>query len=182
MNNQLKLLIYIIFLVGTFLYIQDRFDFFDISIIETTDSKSNEASKDDVVSKSKENYVEILITEGSKIRVNVEVADTPSLRSQGLSNRRYLGDYDGMLFIHDEKGNAPFWMKDMYIPIDIIFIDEFGFIVDIKENQEPCSEGSCPQIYATTMYKYVLEVNSGFAETNDIKTGQSVMIYLAGSN
>lgn len=181
MNNQLKLLVYIIFIVGAFLFIQDRYDFFDVSLIENKKVEKS-TDEDTVVTKAKTNYVEIMFANGTKVKVDVEVADTDTLRSRGLSNRRYLGDYNGMLFIYDEKGNAPFWMKDMYIPLDIIFIDEFGFIVDIKENMEPCTETSCPQIFATTMYKYVLEVNGGFSETNDIKMGQSVLIHLASSN
>jgi uncharacterized protein len=86
------------------------------------------------------------------------------------------------LFIYDEKINNPFWMKDTYINLDIIFIDEKGFIVDIKEDNEPCTEVHCPQILSSQQYKYVLEVNGGFSQINGVQVGQSITIHLASSN
>jgi hypothetical protein len=69
-------------------------------------------------------------------------------------------------------------MKDTFINLDIIFIDEKGFIVDIKENNEPCSDSYCPQILSSEEYRYVLEVNGEFAKINGIKEGQSVTMHL----
>lgn len=189
MNNQLKLLLYIVFIVGVLFYLQDSFDLVDIDFVENQkakeesveDGEEEEQTEDSVVKKDEENYVEISIGDGETIRVDVEVADTEALRNLGLSGRRYLGDYNGMLFVFNEKVGNPFWMKDMYINLDIIFIDEKGFIVDIKENNEPCTEVHCPQIVSAVPYKYVLEVNGGFCEINGVKEGQSVSIHLAAS-
>jgi len=190
MNNQLKLLLYIVFIAGVLFYLQDSFDLIDIDFVENQKAKEEsvedgeekeQTSGESVVEKDEENYVEISIGDGETIRVDVEVADTESLRNLGLSGRRYLGDYNGMLFIFDEKVGNPFWMKDMFINLDIIFIDEKGFIVDIKENNEPCTEVHCPQIISSKPFKYVLEVNGGFCEVNTVKIGQSVVIHLAVS-
>jgi hypothetical protein len=184
MNNQLKLLLYIAFIVIAIFYLQDSFNFLDISLVdnkeETPEQKQEEVVKEEnpVKEVKEDEYVEISIGEGEVIKVNVEVADTDVLRTLGLSNRRYLGDYDGMLFIFDNNVNIPFWMKDTFINLDIIFIDEKGFIVDIKENNEPCSDSYCPQILSDKEYRYVLEVNGGFAATNEVKEGQSVTMHL----
>jgi hypothetical protein len=183
MNNQLKLLLYIAFIAIAIFYLQDSFGFLDISLIDNKEpvqeEKEPKQEENTVVNEVKEDeYVEMSIGQGEVIKVNVEVADTEALRTLGLSNRRYLGDYDGMLFVFDENVNIPFWMKDTFINLDIIFIDEKGFIVDIKENNEPCSDSYCPQILSSEEYRYVLEVNGEFAKINGIKEGQSVTMHL----
>ena len=183
MNNQLKLLLYIAFIAIAIFYLQDSFGFLDISLVDNKEpvqeEKEPKQEENVVVKEVKEDeYVEISIGQGEVIKVNIEVADTEALRTLGLSNRRYLGDYDGMLFVFDENVNIPFWMKDTFINLDIIFIDEKGFIVDIKENNEPCSDSYCPQILSDQEYRYVLEVNGGFAQTNGVKEGQSITMHL----
>ncbi len=187
MNNQLKLLLYIVFIVGVLFYLQDSFDLLDIAFVDNQKVKQEqevgeEEDAKNVIKQDEENYVEISVGDGESIRVDVEVADTETLRALGLSNRKYLGDYNGMLFVFDEKVNNPFWMKDTLINLDIIFIDEKGFIVDIKEDNEPCTEFHCPQILSSESYKYVLEVKGGFSEINDVEIGQNVTIHLASSN
>jgi len=183
MNNQLKLLLYIVFIAGAIFYLQDSFGFLDISLVDNkkpTQEEKEDARKEGPVVKEVEEkqYVEISLGEAEMIKVNVEVADTEALRTLGLSNRRYLGDYDGMFFVFEDNVNYPFWMKDTFINLDIIFIDEKGFIVDIKEENEPCSDAYCPQILSDREYRYVLEVNGGFAKTNGVKEGQSVTMHL----
>lgn len=183
MNNQLKLLLYIVFVVVIFYFIQDRFSIFDISFINDIAQKDEDIQIDDESTLGEEivsdqPFVEIFRQSGNEVRLNVEVADTSAKRAAGLSNRRYLGDYDGMFFVFDEKVSTAFWMKDMYISLDIIFIDEKGFIVDIKHNNEPCSATYCPQISSSMMYKYVLEVKAGFCENNEIVIGDSLAIHL----
>ena len=183
MNNQLKLLIYIFFVALIFLFVQDRFEIFDISLInekkqEENIDESNDFEEEEEKVEDNNSYVEIFKKEGVVTKVDIEVADTQEERVLGLSNRRYLGDYEGMLFIFDQKVNTPFWMKDMYFPLDIIFIDESNFIIDKQENREPCTQTYCPMISSSSMYKYVLEVNAGFCESNGIVVGSSVVLHL----
>lgn len=191
MNNQLKLLLYIVFVVGVLFFLQDNLDFLDIAFVnnqrESTENGKEADSSDgdedeDVVVEDEENFVIISVGDSESIRVDVEVADTEPLRALGLSNRRYLGDYNGMLFVYEEKVNHPFWMKDTLINLDIIFIDEKGFIVDVKEDNEPCTEVYCPAIASSHQYKYVLEVNGGFSRINGVEVGQSLVMHLASSN
>lgn len=179
MNNQLKLLVYIVFLVAVFFYIQDNFKMFDVSFLDGKNEVSESIDEGKEEKKGSRDYVEIYLSDGKVIEVDVEVADTDALRTLGLSNRRYLGDYNGMLFVFNELGNYPFWMKDTYINLDIIFIDEKGFIVDMAEDNEPCSDMYCPVIASVSNFKYVLEVNGKFAKNNGVVVGQSIVIHLA---
>jgi uncharacterized membrane protein (UPF0127 family) len=105
--------------------------------------------------------------------IKVEVVDTPSTRAQGLSGRDSLEKDQAMLFVFDTPGNYSFWMKDMNFSIDIIWIDETGKIVYIKENATPESypEGFGPNEKTS---KYVLEVFSGFVDSYDLEVGDSV--------
>ena len=185
MNNHLKLIIYIAMIAGIFFFVQDRFDFFDVSFkdgnsIEIGDNEKeleNENSEDGS-DKNNERYVEIEIPNGVPIRVDVQLAETEAEKIQGLSGRKYLGDYEGMLFINESDVNSPFWMKDMLIPLDIIFIDSENYIVDVKNGQQPCEPNFCPSIYPKQEYRYVLEVNAQFCEINGIEEGYHVVQYL----
>jgi hypothetical protein len=182
MNNQLKLIIYIAMIVGIFLIVQNRFDLFNISWkdgnIVVSDDEQEDISKTDEDVVNDEDHIEIEIPNGLAVRVNVEISDDDLERSRGLSGRSSLGDYEGMLFIFQNEVNNPFWMKDMLIPLDIIFIDYEGNIVDIKEEQQPCLSNSCPSIYSAGNFMYVLEVNSNFCKENDIEVGYHVVQYL----
>jgi hypothetical protein len=97
-----------------FFYVQDSFGLLDISLfdnkekVEEKEEEGQEKEESVVKEIQEEEYVEISLGEGGIIKVNVEVADTQALRTLGLSNRRYLGDYNGMLFVFDENVNTPF--------------------------------------------------------------------------
>ena len=167
-------------IAGIFLFVQNRFGLFDVSWKDGTvvvDSESEEDSEE-VVSIDNQSYVEIEIPNGLSVRVNVEIVDDDLSRSIGMSGRSSLGDYEGMLFIFQNEVNNPFWMKDMLIPLDILFIDSDGYIVDIKEGQQPCSATYCTSIYSKENFMYVLEVNSGFCSNNDIEVGYHMVQYL----
>jgi len=177
MNSHLKLIIYLLMIVAIFLFVQDRFNLFDVTwkdekivLFENSENLDQESVEG--------NYVEIQIPNGLAVRVDIEIADSDVERSVGLSNRRYLGDYEGMLFIFDNEVQTPFWMKDMLIPLDILFIDSQGYIVDMAVAQQPCVSTSCPAISSSKLFQCVLEVNSGFCEENDIEEGYLVVQYL----
>jgi hypothetical protein len=168
------------------MFVQDRFDIFDVSwkdeisdeVQDSGNSEGGEVNTAGEEQSADEDYVEINIPNGLAVRVEVDIADTDIERSRGLSGRKYLGDYEGMLFLYENEVNNPFWMKDMLIPLDIIFIDSDNFIVDIKENQQPCEGSYCPSISSLEPFQYVLEVNSGFCEENGIEVGYRMVQYL----
>jgi len=174
MSNSLKILLYLFFVFAIFYFVQDRFNIFDIKLVD------EEESTEEVEEKAEEeSSVEIYNQDGKSLIVKVEIANTNEERMQGLSGRKYLGDYEGMLFIMDTVGGSSFWMKDMFIPLDILFIDEEGFIVDIHEDMQPCEPGYCPNITSSDVYKYALEVNAGFCKENRVGVGNTVLFNIS---
>lgn len=119
------------------------------------------------------------VTIGDKI-IQVEIANTDSSRGKGLSSRSSLPTDSGMLFVFNSKQITPiFWMKDMIIPIDIIWIsgDKIVKIDKSAAAPEPGTKDDELTKYSPGMpIDYVLEVNSGFAVTNNIKVGDSVVL------
>jgi uncharacterized membrane protein (UPF0127 family) len=182
MSNQLKLFLYIVFVVAIFWFVQTKFHIFDIKFGNITQEESSQSEEETNANVTPTNYVEIVLGANESVKVNVELADSESERQAGLSFKKYLGDYDGMLFVFNTETNTPFWMKDMQIPIDMIFFDSQGFVVDMKEAQAPCTTTYCPSIYSAKSYMYVLEVNSGFVERNGIVTGGSIVLHIESLN
>jgi hypothetical protein len=105
--------------------------------------------------------------------VDAEVADTPERKQRGLSGRRFLGESEGMLFPYEAPGRYGFWMPDMHIDIDILWI-RAGRIVHV--------ESRVPHTDATTVYRpreaaeLVLEVPAGTAERRGWRVGDRVEV------
>lgn len=95
--------------------------------------------------------------------LNVEIADDAEERSIGLMNRTKLDQSDGMLFIFPYEANHSFWMKNTYIPLDIIFFDANNQFVYVAANAQPCIQTSaqCPTYSAGRLVQYVLETPAG---------------------
>lgn len=101
--------------------------------------------------------------------LNVLVADTQVAQAKGLSGRKDLKPNEGMLFIFPVPGFYGFWMKDMEIPIDIIWFDAERKVVDVWENATP---DSYPRVYTPRAEaRYVLEVPAGFFAKHLLKIG-----------
>jgi uncharacterized membrane protein (UPF0127 family) len=98
----------------------------------------------------------------------LEIASTPGERSKGLMYRKSLAENHGMIFIYPEMQTADFWMKDTYIPLDMIFIDNnfkvVGILKDVPVNNEKKrSVGAQSQ--------YVVELSAGASKKNGIAAG-----------
>lgn len=112
------------------------------------------------------------------INIPIELADDPEERILGLSGRESLEAESGLLFVFEDQNVRPkFWMKDMNFAIDIIWIDD-NIIVQIDSAVEPEEDGtpdSQLKLYIPNQeIDYVLEVNSGFSENNEIEIGNTV--------
>ena len=106
------------------------------------------------------------------ITFNVEVAKTIEERRTGLMYRKKLLNNEGMLFIFPREKIIQLWMKNTYIPLDVIFISENKVIVDIKKNMEKLSETI---VKSKVKSRYVLEFNAGLINKLDIKIGDKVL-------
>src|SRR4029453_18797040 len=79
----------------------------------------------------------ILGTRGGPQRVRVEIARSEPERRNGLMYRRALDPGRGMIFLWEQPGRLKFWMKNTYIPLDMIFIGADKHVVYVEENAEP---------------------------------------------
>lgn len=108
------------------------------------------------------------------LKVDVELAQNVAQQAKGLMFRESLAENAGMLFIFSSENPKTFWMKNTKIPLDLIFISADKKVAEIKENFEPCREGSCPSYRSVAAAKYVLEVNAGFVQKNGIQIGDAL--------
>jgi uncharacterized protein len=108
--------------------------------------------------------------------VSVEIKDSDEERALGLMFRENMTDKEGMLFIFDSNVSYPFWMKNMKMPIDIIFIGQNKKIISISENAIPCTkpDAECELYYPAAEYMYVVETVSGFSRQHKLENGQEI--------
>ncbi len=103
--------------------------------------------------------------------IQIQIADNNDERAEGLMWRKYMPEDDGMLFIFDDEEPLTFWMKNTYIPLDMVFADKSGNIVSIYPEATPLSETSIP---SGKPGKYVVEVNGGFCARYGIMPGDKI--------
>ena len=106
------------------------------------------------------------------ITFNVEVAKTIEERRIGLMYRKKLLSNEGMLFIFPHEKIIQLWMKNTYIPLDVIFISKNKVIVDMKKSMEKLSETI---IESKVKSKYALEFNAGLINKLNIEIGDKVL-------
>jgi uncharacterized protein len=103
--------------------------------------------------------------------IDIEIADTPKELEAGLMYRRKMADTEGMLFVFDKAKARLFWMKNTYIPLDMIFVDAHMKILQIEKNTTPMSEERIPT-HKNTLY--TVEVNAGFCDRYGINVGDYI--------
>jgi uncharacterized membrane protein (UPF0127 family) len=113
------------------------------------------------------------ISEGKKVKHTFDVwlADSPRRQAQGLMFVRALPELHGMLFVHDGPQPISMWMKNTYIPLDMVFIDAHGRIQQIVEQATP---HSLDIIRSNEPAKAVLEIGGGEAKRLGLHPGQHV--------
>ncbi len=119
-----------------------------------------------------ESTVIIQKQDGSEpIKVDVELALDKEKQRMGLMYRKSLPDHGGMLFVMEKNEIQSFWMKNTYVPLDIIYVDLDKKIVSIAKNTVPLNETSLP---SEGIAKYVLEVNAGFSDAYNLQKGDQL--------
>jgi uncharacterized membrane protein (UPF0127 family) len=114
----------------------------------------------------------VLLPAGQEpLRVKVEVARTEPERRLGLMHRKHLDADAGMLFLFERPQKLSFWMRNTYVPLDMIFITDQLLVLGVVENAEPLTES--PRAVPGDS-QYVLEVNAGYARAHGIGAGTVV--------
>ncbi len=91
--------------------------------------------------------------------MDFEVVTTETAQEQGLSGRSLVPENYGMLFVFDHKFRVGFWMKDMLVPIDIIWLSDSGTILGVEDSISPDTYPK--SVYPPEPVRYVLEVRAG---------------------
>lgn len=111
------------------------------------------------------------LTEGAEVTVALEVADTTALRTKGLMFRETIETDHGMVFVFSSEAVHPFWMKNTYLPLDMIHVSSGFEVVGVIANAEP---QTLSRRSIENPSKYVIEVAGGYAEENGIAVGTRV--------
>ena len=112
-----------------------------------------------------------IVTATGRHAFQVEIANDDASRERGLMDRRYMPASQGMLFEFMSDAQVSFWMKDTYIPLDMIFIAPSGVVTHIVANAEPLSERVIPSGGPCVA---VLELNGGTAASIGLKVGDTI--------
>lgn len=103
--------------------------------------------------------------------LDIEIADDEYKTQTGLMYREKMGELQGMLFVFPDEELRSFYMKNTYIPLDIIYIDANKKIVSFQKNAQPNNESSLP---SNVPAKYVLEINAGLADQWQLAVGDKI--------
>lgn len=112
-----------------------------------------------------------VVTAGGPHEFQVEIAADDASRERGLMNRRYMPANRGMLFEFEREATVIFWMKNTYIPLDMIFISPAGVVTNVVADAEPLSERVIPSGPPCVA---VLELNGGTAAAIGLKVGDRI--------
>jgi uncharacterized protein len=103
---------------------------------------------------------------------DIEIADDEYETQTGLMHRKSMTNDKAMLFIFPDMQMRAFYMKNTYIPLDIIYLDKDSLIVSIQENAKPLDETSLP---SGVPAQYVLEINGGLSQQWSISVGDKMV-------
>lgn len=111
--------------------------------------------------------------ENACYRFDVYLAETSAQHGRGLMYVRDLPQFTGMLFVYPDSALRSMWMKNTYIPLDMLFIRADGVVSSIARDTEPLSLTS---IRSSEPIRYVLELNAGVTEELGIGPGSVVHV------
>ncbi|MGJ3258891.1 MAG: DUF192 domain-containing protein [Rhodospirillales bacterium] len=112
-------------------------------------------------------------TDTSAYPFTVEVMRKPEDRARGLMHRKKLAESHGMLFDFGRNVIARMWMKNTFIPLDILFIRTDGTIANIARDTVP---HSTEVLRSKGKVRYVLEINAGLSMRFGITAGDKVRL------
>lgn len=122
--------------------------------------------------------VKFMLSNNSIFNITCEIASTPSQQALGLMNRTNLPSDRGMLFVFAAPREAVFWMKNTLIPLDIIFINENGIVLNVAEAKVELgvTDDMLTRYRSDGLAKWVVEINMGLSSKYGISNGAKVSI------
>lgn len=124
----------------------------------------------EVTARMRREAVTLVTGQGERV-IDVEVAATADEKARGLMFRTSLPDSEGMLFPYNDAQEITMWMRNTYIPLDMVFIRADGTVHRIEARTEPLSERIITSLGRVTA---VLELAGGAAERLGLKPGDIV--------
>jgi hypothetical protein len=141
-----------------------------VFLIYTNLSNKNEKDKEFIFRKDGE-LTFLNPSSEVKAKIDIQIAQTDFDRELGLMYRKSMEENQGMLFIFPNETIQTFWMRNTFIPLDMIFINADKEIVTIRNADKTLSD----QTYASTApAQYVLEVKLGYCKKFGIKVGDKI--------
>ncbi|WP_135829878.1 DUF192 domain-containing protein [Halorussus halobius] len=125
-----------------------------------------------------ENVTATFLVDGCpNVAVSLLVADEPDERRQGLMYRQSLPHRTGMVFVYDDAAPRTFWMKNTYVPLDIIFVAPNGTVLNVEHAQpQPHAPDSAVDRYSSEGdATYVVELERGFANRTGVGPGSELV-------
>jgi uncharacterized membrane protein (UPF0127 family) len=121
------------------------------------------------------NTTEITFPDGKTIVAETMLQQADQMR--GMMFRDSLAKDRGMLFVHPSETNVPYWMYQVRIPLDIIWMDHQRRIVEIAANTPACTSKTsrdCPSYGGHEKARYVLELAGGGAALYNLHVGDTL--------
>ncbi len=121
------------------------------------------------------NTLQVTLPSGKKITARTMQTESDMLR--GMMFEESLPEDRGMLFNHAKENKFPYWMYNVRIPLDIIWLDRTRHVVEIAADTPPCpskSAATCPTFGGHLNALYVLELNAGAAARHGIRLGDLI--------
>ena len=112
----------------------------------------------------------VVTTSGAHL-FKVEVARTQAEKSMGLMFRKSLAEDHGMVFIYKRPRQVAMWMKNTFIPLDLVFIKSRGEVANVVHDAIPHDETPRP---STGRVGYVLELAAGVAKKINLRAGDQI--------
>ncbi|PTX42070.1 hypothetical protein C8P64_2484 [Christiangramia gaetbulicola] len=136
------------------------------------DDKKEEVIETDPITFTKEGELYMIKASGDTLKkLDIELAESDYEHQTGLMYRESMEDDQGMLFVYDDARVRSFYMKNTYIPLDIIYYAADSTLVSIQKNATPRDETSLPSEGPT---KFVLEINGGLSDAWGVEQGDKI--------
>lgn len=168
-----KIILTPLFLIPVSLIFIIIFGILGIASLDNTYERTGDNLNEIEIFDYNETSVDFIRDDNSVVTITTEIADTDEKRTRGLMYRQELEQDRGMIFSFDTVEERTFWMKNVEIYLDIIFINENKEIVKIYHNALPHDDRT--NVYKSEFpIKYAIEVNGSWSMQNNINVGDIV--------